>query len=128
MPSSMSPEDRRAMASEIGQAVAEAVVMAEAQRRPPSGAELVQRYAAIGASVVAMLAMLGTMVSWAYQLQGSMAALSASVSSLQETTAKLDDKLDSVLVVQWSRADHEQFVLQELRPLEARVRALESRK
>lgn len=124
----MNQQEQNDLAKAIAQAVAEAMVVANSQRLPPTPGEQLQRYVAIGASGLAIIAMLVSMVGWAFQLQTSLRALSDNVDKVQATTMRLGDRMESVLVGQWTRAEHEQFVLQELRPLEARVRALESKK
>ena len=122
----MNQQEQQELAKAIAQAVAEAMVVANSQRPPPSPSEQLQRYVAIGASALAIIAVLVSLVGWAFQLQASLRAVSDSVDKVQATTDRLDERMESVLVGQWTRADHQAFVEQELRPLEARVRALEA--
>ncbi len=119
-------DERRALAQAIAQAVAEAIVVASAQRPPPSTSEQLQRYVAIGASGLAMVAVLVSGIGWAYQLQASLVQVAQSVQRVQLATDELDDKLEAVLVERWTRSDQARFVTEQVRPLEDRVRALES--
>lgn len=118
--------EQQELAKSIAQAVAEAIVVANAQRPPPSTTEQLQRYVAMGASGLAIVAVLVSLIGWAFQLQASLRTLSENVDKVQVITGRLDDRMESVLVGQWTRTDHDKFIAQELRPLEARVRQLEA--
>jgi hypothetical protein len=117
---SMDPTERQALATAIAEAIA--VV----PKAPPSLSETAQRLIAIMGGLVGLLGVLIAASGWAFQLQGQLQAVAANVQETKATTAALTEKTDQILADRWTRSEHDAFLQTEIRPLEARIRALET--
>ena len=61
-----------------------------------------------------------------FQLQGQLQSVAANVQETKATTRALTEKTDQILSDRWTRTEHDAFLQTEIRPLEARIRALET--
>ena len=95
-------------------------------RRPASASETFQRAIALAGGLIGLLGILVAVSGWAFQLQGQLEQVAANVQETKASTAALTEKTDQILSDRWTRTEHDAFVQTEIRPLEARLRALES--
>lgn len=96
-----------------------------AERNQPSPGMLAQRWIAIAGGGVGMIGVFVGLVAWATTLQTSVAAMAAEVSDARKGIELVQATVSELQVDRWTRSDHDRWVGDELRPLEARVRSLE---
>lgn len=117
---SMDPAERQALAAAIATAIT------NAPKPPASAAESAQRIVAVLGGVIGILGILVACAGWAFQLQGQLEQVAAMVQETRASTAALTQKTDQILSDRWTRTEHDAWVQTEIRPLEARIRALET--
>lgn len=116
----MDPVERQALATAIATAIA------SVPKPPASASESMQRMVAIVGGLVGLLGLLVAISGWAFQLQGQLQAVAANVQETKAATTALAEKTDLILSDRWTRTEHDAFVQTEIRPLEIRIRALET--
>lgn len=97
-----------------------------AAAQAPSTGAIVQRWVAIGGGVLGAVGIFVGLVAWATTLQATVAAMAADVADVRKGVQAVQATVTDMQVDRWTRGDHDRFVTDELRPLEARVRALEA--
>lgn len=116
----MDPTERQALATAIATAIA------SVPKPPASASETAQRMVAIAGGLVGLVGILVALAGWAFQLQGQLQAVAANVQETKAATTALTEKTDQILSDRWTRSEHDAWVQAEVRPLEARIRALET--
>lgn len=117
----MEPSERQELASAI------AVALANAPKPAPTATETFKGIIAITGSTVGLLAILVAATGWAFQLQAQLQVVGENVAQARAETSALTQKMDAVFADRWTRTQHDTWVEDEIKPLEARLRALETR-
>lgn len=116
-------EDDLAMTDEQLEKLATLLAAAQA----PSAGAIAQRWVAIGGGLIGAIGVFVGLVAWATTLQTTVATMAADVADVRKGVQAVQTTVTDMQVDRWTRTDHEQFMANELRPLEARVRALETK-
>lgn len=114
--------DDLAMTDEQLEKLAKLLAAAQA----PSAGAVAQRWVAIGGGLIGAIGVFVGLVAWATTLQTTVATMAADVADARKGIEEVQTTVADLRADRWTRSDHERFMADELRPLEARVRALEA--
>lgn len=92
----------------------------------PGPGAVAQRWVAIIGGLIGAIGVFVGLVAWATTLQATVASMAADMADVRQGVKAVQATVTDMQVDRWTRADQARFVADELRPLEARVRALEA--
>ena len=100
----------------------ESIVRRCVERRPTTW----QQVAGPAAATMSIFVAVVTLIVWIANLRTSVDVLAARTTEIQAQLRELSASSNGFERNRWSRNDHDQFIKDELKPLEDRVRKLES--